>query len=392
MRPIYTMVALTSLSHTVHIGGRLAVMLYAVHLGASAVVVGLLAGLFNIVNVFTSIQVGRWIDRVGSKLPMLIGASMILLGAMIAVVWHDILALFIVSALIGTFYNFIFIAQQRLAGQYGSPADRVANFSILSLGQSASGTLAPVLAGFVIEHAGFTETFLMFVVFAALPIAGHLLKLIPFPPGAPPRLKPNEKRGSAFSFLREPRLRAMYIVAVLASSTWSIMIFLVPLYGVQIGLGASTIGFIVGAFSFATVVVRMVLPWVTRVVPTWKLLIGSLGVSGLAMALIPVVTGVSALTVLGCCVGLVLGVTGPVSQALVHDISPQDRIGEVLGLRVMLLNVSHAGVPMMTGAIGSAIGVGPVFWVIAGLLGWGCWMTRAFWGEPNAKITQSSGH
>ena len=37
-----------------------------------------------------------------------------------------------------------------------------------------------------------------------------------------------------------------------------------------------------------------------------------------------------------------------VSQAVLHDLSPPDRIGELLGLRVTLLNVSHAGVPMLT--------------------------------------------
>ena len=86
LAPIYRMVALTSFSHSVHIGGRLAVMLYAVHLQASPAVVGILSGLFNIVNVFTSIHVGRWVDRAGSRPPMLCGTSLILFGALIAVV------------------------------------------------------------------------------------------------------------------------------------------------------------------------------------------------------------------------------------------------------------------------------------------------------------------
>ena len=46
----------------------------------------------------------------------------------------------------------------------------------------------------------------------------------------------------------------------------------------------------------------------------------------------------------------------------------------------------RAGVPMLTGAIGTAIGVGPVFLVIAGFLFAGGWVTRDQWNEPNPRV------
>ena len=51
--------------------------------------------------------------------------------------------------------------------------------------------------------------------------------------------------------------------------------FLLPLYGIQIGLGASAIGFIIGSFSIATVLVRLALPWLSRASATANVL-GSL--------------------------------------------------------------------------------------------------------------------
>ena len=388
MKPIYILVSLTTCSSAVQVGGRLAVMLNAVHLSASAATVGLLSALFNLVNVFTSVQIGRWIDRSGCRMPMLVGSVMIALGAALACVWHELAALFVVSVIIGTSHNLIFIAQQRLAGQYGTPRDRVNNFSILSLGQSAAGTLGPVAAGFAIESAGYTETFLMFAIIAALPLVVLLLNLLPYPPNGPPRPKTTERKVPTRELLREPRLRAMYVVAVLASSTWSIVIFLIPIYGTQIGLGASTIGMIIGAFSIATVVIRIGLPWLTRHLTSWQMLIGSLLLSGLAMGLIPVVSGVLAITVLAIGVGLGLGLTGPISQAMLHDLSPPDRIGELLGLRVTLLNASHAGVPILSGAVGAAIGVAPVFWVVAACLFAGGWLTRAQWSQPDIRLAE----
>lgn len=383
MKPIYILVALTTCSHMVQVGGRLAVMLYAVHLSASPATVGVLSSLFNLINIFTSVEVGRWIDRSGAKTPVLVGSVMINVGAGLACIWTDLAALFVVSVVIGSSHNLIFIAQQRLAGQYGKPEDRVANFSVISLGQSAAGTLGPVAAGFAIEHTGYAGTFLMFTIIAALPLGFLVFNLLPYPPQRPHKPKAGARKVPTRELLREPKLRAMYVVALLASSTWSIVTFLIPLYGTQIGLGASTIGIIIGAFSVATVVIRVVLPWLARTITSWQMLIGSLLVSGIAMALIPSVTGVLAITVLATGVGLGLGLTGPISQALLHDLSPPDRIGELLGLRVTLLNASHAGVPMISGAVGAAIGVGPVFWVVAASLFAGVWMTRAQWREPD---------
>jgi predicted MFS family arabinose efflux permease len=376
LNPIHLLVTLTTCSHAVQVGTRLAVMLYAVHLSASPATVGLISALFNVVNVFTSVHVGRWIDKSGSRVPMLVGSAMLTLGAALAVLWQSLAALFVVSVVIGSFHNLIFIAQQRLAGQYGKPEDRISNFSVLSLGQSAAGTLGPVAAGFAIENAGYNETFLMFTLLAAIPLVVLLCNLLPYPPMGPVRPKSAERKAGTLALLREPRLRAMYTVAVLASSTWSIVIFLIPLYGTQIGLGASTIGIIIGSFSVATVVVRVVLPWLSRWLTSWQMLIGSLAVSGIAMMLIPAVTGVVALTVLAAWVGMGLGLTGPISQALLHDLAQPERIGELLGLRVTLLNASHASVPILSGAVGAAIGVGPVFWVVAACLFAGVWMTR----------------
>lgn len=384
MSPINLLVALITCSNAVQVGGRLTVLLYAVHLSASPATVGLLAALFNIVNVFTSVHVGRWIDKSGSRLPMLLGSMMIMLGVALAALWQALAALFLVSVILGSFHNLIFIAQQRLAGQYGKPEDRIRNFSLLSLGQSAAGTLGPVAAGFAIDHTGFTETFLMFTLIAAIPLLMLLFKVLPYPPREAARPKSSGRSAGTIALLREPALRAMYIVAVLASSTWSIVIFLIPLYGTQIGLDASTIGIIIGSFSVATVVVRVVLPWLSRRCTSWQMLIGSLLVSGFSMALMPAVSGVAALMFLAAWVGMGLGLTGPISQALLHDLAPADRIGELLGLRVTLLNVSHASVPILSGAVGAAIGVAPVFWVVAACLFAGSWMTRGQLRNPES--------
>ena len=118
MNPLYVACAVILLGHAVAGRRRLAVMLYAVHLNASPAVLAHHRAL-HCWSMFTSVPVGRWIDRSGSHSPMLLGSSMLVVGAL-SLVWRDLAALFAVSVIIGSFYTMVFIAQQRLAGQYGT--------------------------------------------------------------------------------------------------------------------------------------------------------------------------------------------------------------------------------------------------------------------------------
>ena len=58
-------------------------------------------------------------------------------------------------------------------------------------------------------------------------------------------------------------------------------------------------------------------------------------------------------------------------MSIIYNRSPAGRAGEALGLRLTSNNITHTSVPMVFGGLGTAIGVGSVFWVIAALLGAG---------------------
>ena len=54
----------------------------------------------------------------------------------------------------------------------------------------------------------------------------------------------------------------------------------------------------------------------------------------------------------------------------------------VQGLRLAIINGLQTAVPLTAGMIGAALGVGPVFWVVAGLLAAGCYAARHKWHTP----------
>ena len=385
MNPLFLLILLTAINHLTFVGVRLTVTLYAVRLEASPAVIGVLMALFAVVGAVTSVGVGRWIDRIGPRKPMLFSIAMMVAGTGLAFAWRGLAALFIVCIVVGTFYNVFFIAQQRLVGEYGRPEDRVENFSRVGLGFAAASFAGPLIAGFAIDAFGHSVAFGLLAMLPLVPLMVIWLNRRAFPDTGKAHARPaGGKTGGVLQLLRGKDLRRIYAVSGLTASIWNIFMFIIPIYGAQLDLSASTIGVIIGSFSFGTIVVRVLVPLLTRRFTPWQLLIMALVFSSISFLGFPAVTGAPMLILFSFLLGLGLGLSGPLSLSLLHDASPPDRIGEVVGLRVMLMNGSQTAVPLFAGAIGATLGVAPVFWVLAAALLAGSYAVRRQWRRGKA--------
>ena len=63
------------LSHSGFGGSRVVVTLYALELGANQFTVGLLMALYALVPMLLAVAIGRFADRIGARIPMLLGTS-----------------------------------------------------------------------------------------------------------------------------------------------------------------------------------------------------------------------------------------------------------------------------------------------------------------------------
>ena len=79
--------------------------------------------------------------------------------------------------------------------------------------------------------------------------------------------------------------------------------------------------------------------------------------------------------------GLLLGIMQPMSMALCYDASPEDRKGEVIGLRLTLTFSLHIIIPLFSGAMGSALGMMPVWFAASAMLLTGSWISRGQWSD-----------
>jgi predicted MFS family arabinose efflux permease len=266
------------------------------------------------------------------------------------------------------------VAVNQVVGAIGRPQDRVTNFSWLALGFSTSGSLGPLLTGVAIDSIGHVRTFLLLFLFPLVPLIVLWLNRPPLPRARERKAGADKPR--VIDLLRSRNLRSVFIASGLLSMGWDLYAFVIPIYGSRIGLSASTIGVIMGTFAVATFAVRLMMPLQARRLREWQTITVALLISAGSYCLFPFFTGVPLLMALSFVLGVGLGCAQPMVMALLYDSSPPGRQAEAVGVRTTVMNASSTILPLAFGALGAALGIGPVFWSMAGLLGAGSYFVN----------------
>ncbi len=365
---------ITILPHIAFAGARVTLSLFALHLGATPLIVGMIISLIAVVPMVYSARWGRGIDRTGIYKPMLLGAGLVLAGTLLAFALPRIETLFAASMLVGTGFMLYHICVNQAAALVGRPEDRTRNFSMLALAFSTSGFIGPVVAGFAIDGIGHRNTFLLCAGFMVATLALIYHRRHEITRHHQPVAQTRDKR--AMDLLRIPALLRIFIISGLMSMCWDLYTFVMPIHGAGIGLSASTIGLILGSFGGAIFLFRLMLPWVVHRFNERKLLISAMVLSGCMLALIPLVDSVPLLMVVSFVLGIGLGGTQPIIMAMLYAQAPEGRGGEAVGMRTQLLNITQAGIPMIFGALGAWMGMAPVFITMGVALLAGAWYAR----------------
>jgi len=359
---MYLIVAISIAIHSCYIGGKVVISLLALEFGASQLLIGIIAALYALVPLLLGVYSGRLADTAGMRIPLLLGAILVGIALLIGAIGHSLHALFLTSLLIGAGFVFFNVSIQNLTGAYGPPEQRVRNFSVLSIGYSISTFIGPMVAGFVIDYAGHSAAFFTFAAFTTVPVVVLLVR---------PRLgriatpaAKGEKR-SALDLLRMTEVRRLIVMSGLIVAAWDLFGFYVPIYAHTIGLTASMIGVILGAYAIAAFLPRFMMPamlrrWRGDQVLFYAMLLGAAG-----FIAFPLFRDAYLLMAVAAVIGLGLGCGQPLSMMMSYERSPAGRTGEVTGLRLTANNLARVIIPIMAGTVGGAFGTSPVFWANA---------------------------
>lgn len=357
-------------------GNRILVTLAAVDAGAGPLQVGIMFALHGIFPFLLATYAGRIADRFSNQVLVYAGITGYAFALVLPFLWPGLSSLYCSSAL-GGFTSMLFVlAFQNLMGILSTPQTRTRLFSWYALGESFAHGLGPILTGLCIDHYNAWVTFLAVSLFTAawLPVAYAFRRHFPAVKRA--AAGSAAARGGARELLALPAMRMALITNGAVMIGFDLFNLYMPVYGKSLNFSATTIGLIIGAYGLAATITRVILPYACARLGERRMLMLALAIPACGFALIPLTSQFWMLAPLAFFIGLGLGCGQPLSMVLAFNAAPEGRSAEAIAMRLAVSYGAHVVLPPLFGAFGSVLGLAPVFWICAMLLGGGASLHR----------------
>lgn len=343
---------------------RVLLTLFALEIGATATEVGVLGGLLFLFPLLLSWPVGALADRMGARGLLLFSSICGAVSMVLPYFFHTLPAFYVAAVLNGFALAFFHVTLQNNIGTLSKPEERARNFSNFSLIGAVTSFVGPLLAGFSIDHLGHAAACLVVASQSVIAVVLILVWGGIFPPGKAPAPR---VAGARRALIDRDVLR-MLLFSGLVQLGYDLFQFYLPIYAHSIGLSASAIGVVLAALAAAAFIVRLFLPGLVKrfageALLAWVFLFGAIG-----FALVPFTGNAYTLGAVAFVFGLGMGLGIPLTVILMFSRSSEGRSGQTLGLRLTANNLVRMVGPVFFGAVGTALGLGAVFWIIGGML------------------------
>jgi MFS family permease len=345
----------------------------ALALGADERVIGLITASFAVVPLLVAVPLGRVADR-RRPVGMLAGGVLLLVASYLLLGLAGTLAgLATWSALLGLGHLALILAAQSLIAQQSADSEHDRDFGLMSAAVSLGQLVGPVVGGLVLSAgaagslAGATTR--AFLVAAAL---GALSLPFCFGTGAGGAGNGREPDGgrpmSARDIVRAPGVPAGMFASVAVLAAVDIITAYLPVIGERNGIGPAVVGALLSLRAAASILSRLLIPWMVRALGRVRLIAVSAAGSALAMAVLPVPDRAAPLAAILVLAGFFLGIGQPLTMSMIVQAVPDDARGTALAIRLTGNRVGQVATPAAAGLVAGAAGIAAAFWLLGGLL------------------------
>jgi MFS family permease len=332
--------------------------LYASELGASVGIIGLIVGLYSITNTPANVLLGRLIDRVGYKIPLIAGLA----GDALSMFFYSLCRLPIHLALVrilhGTTGGLVGPATMSVTAVYSGRAQKGRAMGFYGMALAAATLVGYGVSGVIASRLGYNALFLLG---ALILVIGVMLSF---------SLPGNRQRGSLTAkttlgeglnkvkdLLRRKGLIVSYCSIFAQYFAFGGVVTLLPLYVRSLGMGAFHTGMLLAAFAITFIIVQFpsgtLSDRVGRVLPT----AAGLSLSIVSLVALPSLEVFPLLAAAMALYGVGYGLLFPSISALVADHTAAEERGMATGVFHALLTAGVAiGAPIM-GWAGEMVGV-----------------------------------
>ncbi|MFI7483364.1 MFS transporter [Kocuria sp. M1R5S2] len=367
-------------------------------LDADAVTVGLVTAAYAVLPLVTAMWLGRMTDRVRELRTMVVaGALLLALGALALSAAPGAALVAAASALLGMGHLVFTIAGQAAVARF-SPEDQLdKGFGWFTAAFSAGQLLGPLLAALLLGSGHDVDSPERVADITLALWAGAALSLLVVPVmlvrartsrsgrdrtdddvvDAARRAHPAtgeleavaEPRASMLRILRVPGVPSHMLAALSLLAMLDILTAFLPLVGERAGVSPAWVGVLLAVRGGASIVSRVLLPWLARRLSRRTLLLISLYGAGLALVLPPLVITVPWLAALCLFVGgFCLGLGQPLTMTLISTAVPASWRGSALAVRLVGNRVGQVAMPLLAGLVAAPLGPAGAIWFTCAVL------------------------
>ncbi|HBP88764.1 MAG TPA: MFS transporter [Nitrospiraceae bacterium] len=358
---------------------RPALALFVESFGAGPFLVGLLVAVSTVTGIVLKLPMGLLSDQVNRQRLMLGGVLAFALPPFLYPFISDLWTLGILRLFHGLATAMFTPLALAMVGELFAKR-RGEAFGWYTSATQGGGLLGPMIGGAIVYQYGFAPTFLLAGLFGMF----ALIFFWGIPQTSTPSRDRQHSASTVWKEMREGLRRVCQIPPILITSiveaakmmgNGTLMAFL-PLYGLVIGLNAAEIGILFGVQALTSFIAKPVMGRISDRGVRPPLIVGGLCLCGLMVMCIPHIQVYGLLLAVAGAFGFGEAVVTSSTTALVADFSEGKDLGAGMGLRGTIMDIGHAGGPLLAGILIHAFGYGGGFFCVGVIL----LLTAAFFG------------
>jgi MFS family permease len=346
----------------------------ALALGADARAVGLITAAFALVPLVVAVPLGRASDRWRPGWLLTGGIALGALACALLGLADSLPGLALASAVLGLGHLALTLAGQSLIARQSGDDRHDRDFGLYAAAASAGQLIGPALAGIVLGAAGRSledATTTGFLV-----AAGLMALAVPTSLGTDrlgragrPRDRSEGRPLRAGELIGARGVPAGMFASLAILATVDVLTAYLPVLGTQRGIPPAVVGGLLSLRAAASILSRVLIPWMVGRLGRVRLLAASAAGSALLTAALPLAGGTAALAVLLAAAGFLLGIGQPLTMSMVVQAVPEGTRGTALAIRLTGNRFGQVATPAAAGLVAGAAGVSAAFFLLGGLLG-----------------------
>lgn len=362
----YLLAILSAIFITGNMGARVLVPLLSNKLQVSPTEIGIIVALYSFFPLILVISMGKWVDRIGAKIPILLSSFVGSIVLFVPFYMEDIVGIYILQIVSGLSQTLFAVAAQNYMGNHEYEKQRERNITMFSIGVATGSFIGPLIGGILSERDGYGYSFVFLGIFSLISVVMALF-LINIKTKTVNVNTQKEKKHS-IDLLKIRNIRKAFLISALILLGKDLYITYFPLLALEFGFTNKTIGLIVSIHSIAGILIRWMMPLLLNKYGRNTVIFSSIMISGIIFFSLPFFHIFIFALLSSFLLGMGLGMGQPLSITTTILSLPKDRVGEGLGLRLSFNRLTQVITPAIFGKVADLTSFSVVFWIVGFLI------------------------